>query len=420
MPKINVYLPDELAEAVKEAGVPVSAICQRALEQAVRRVTAIRASVPADLDPDRPSGALSHLTARTRTVLKRAADLAAAGRAPAVGTEHLLAAMLDEGTNLALHVLRAMDIDPAHARPHLPPAPTPEGASRLPGVPPPEGAARAAAAPGTEGAHGLPGAPEGADRRPGGTDPEGAGALASGGSAAEGVGLRASGGPAARSADAPSPEGAAPEGAASAERAGPRAAGVPAAEGVGLRASEGPAAGGAAPRSADAPSPEGAAPEGVAPEGAASEGAASGVASSGEQGGGRFSGAAANALEFAVNEAASLGHNYIGCEHLLLGLVNEPDGTAGQVLRGLGAEPRLTRRAVVAALAGYVHLRAQAQQAPTASAPAAGGPVAGAPAGGTQDPAQMLAAVMRDQLQPVIRRLERLEERAGLTPDASP
>ncbi|WP_219518979.1 Clp protease N-terminal domain-containing protein [Nonomuraea ceibae] len=149
------------------------------------------------------------------------------------------------------------------------------------------------------------------------------------------------------------------------------------------------------------------------------------MASSGEQGGGRFSGAAANALEFAVNEAASLGHNYIGCEHLLLGLVNEPDGTAGQVLRGLGAEPRLTRRAVVAALAGYVHLRAQAQQAPTANAPAAGGPaagapVAGAPAGGAQDPAQMLAAVMRDQLQPVIRRLERLEERAGLTPDASP
>uniref|UniRef100_UPI00066E18E6 Clp protease N-terminal domain-containing protein n=1 Tax=Nonomuraea sp. SBT364 TaxID=1580530 RepID=UPI00066E18E6 len=115
MPKINVYLPDELAEAVKEAGVPVSAICQRALEQAVRRVTAIRASVPADLDPDRPTGALSHLTARTRAVLKLAADRAAAGGAPAVGTEHLLTAMLDEGTNLALHVLRAMDIDPADA-----------------------------------------------------------------------------------------------------------------------------------------------------------------------------------------------------------------------------------------------------------------------------------------------------------------
>ena len=36
MPKINVYLPDELADAVREAGLPVSPICQRALEQAVR------------------------------------------------------------------------------------------------------------------------------------------------------------------------------------------------------------------------------------------------------------------------------------------------------------------------------------------------------------------------------------------------
>ncbi|MDX6415722.1 MAG: hypothetical protein QOG28_342, partial [Trebonia sp.] len=38
MPKINVYLPDDLAEAVKEAGLPVSAICQATLEQAVRRL----------------------------------------------------------------------------------------------------------------------------------------------------------------------------------------------------------------------------------------------------------------------------------------------------------------------------------------------------------------------------------------------
>ena len=36
MPKINVYLPDDLAEAVRSSGVPVSTICQRALEAAVR------------------------------------------------------------------------------------------------------------------------------------------------------------------------------------------------------------------------------------------------------------------------------------------------------------------------------------------------------------------------------------------------
>ena len=49
MPKINVYLPDDLAEAVK-AGVPVSAICQATLEQAVRRLTTIRQLVASDLD----------------------------------------------------------------------------------------------------------------------------------------------------------------------------------------------------------------------------------------------------------------------------------------------------------------------------------------------------------------------------------
>jgi hypothetical protein len=58
------------------------------------------------------------------------------------------------------------------------------------------------------------------------------------------------------------------------------------------------------------------------------------------------------------DDEISLGHDYVGCEHLLIGLVAEPDGTAGQVLRTLGAEPRLTRHAVAAAPAGYVHLRA--------------------------------------------------------------
>jgi len=82
-----------------------------------------------------------------------------------------------------------------------------------------------------------------------------------------------------------------------------------------------------------------------------------------------------------------MGHNYIGCEHLLLGLIAEPDGTAGQVLRALGAEHRLTRRAVTAALAGYVHLRAQTQgesQGPHRRAGAAA--VSRDPAGAGADP----------------------------------
>jgi ATP-dependent Clp protease ATP-binding subunit ClpC len=105
-------------------------------------------------------------------------------------------------------------------------------------------------------------------------------------------------------------------------------------------------------------------------------------------------------VELTVTEAIALGHNYVGCEHLLLGLISEPDGTAGQVLRSLGAELRSTRRAVVAALAGYVHLRAQA---------AGGSPAVPA------DATKAVAAAVRQELQPVIGRIERLEQHVGLT-----
>ncbi|RZQ59595.1 Clp protease N-terminal domain-containing protein [Amycolatopsis suaedae] len=224
MPKINVYLPDELAESVRETGVPVSAICQRALEQSVRRVTAIRAATFGELGED-PTASLTHFTERTRTVLRTAIERARSE----IGTEHLLAALLDEGTNLALHVLRAVEIEPDLVARKL--------------------------------------------------EPE-----------------------------------------------------------------------------------------------------------MGDDGPRRFDQHAAAALELAVTEALSLGHNYVGCEHLLLGLLAEPDGRAGMVLRALGADLRSVRRAVVAALSGYVHLRAQ-----------------------QADP---IAAVVREELKPIIERIERLEQQA--------
>ncbi|WP_031159610.1 Clp protease N-terminal domain-containing protein [Streptosporangium roseum] len=249
MPKINVYLPDELAEAVKEAGVPVSAICQRALEQAVRRVTAIRETALSAPDLDDPTARFTHFTDRTRTAVKLAVEQARAEGAAEVGTEHLLSGMLAEGGNLALRILRAMEIDPEQVR---------------------------------------------------------------------------------RELDRPAP-------------------------------AEPPAGPGDSPL--------------------------------------RFGGSAAGALELAVTDATGMGHNYIGCEHLLLGLIGEPDGAAGQLLRGLGAEPRLTRRTVTAALAGYVHLRAQGQTDTAAAAPVT--------------PAAALSTAIRQELQPILQRLERLEERLG-------
>jgi ATP-dependent Clp protease ATP-binding subunit ClpC len=77
-----------------------------------------------------------------------------------------------------------------------------------------------------------------------------------------------------------------------------------------------------------------------------------------------FTPLAKRALELTITEAQCLGHNYVGCEHLLLGLLSTEDGLASQILQRMGLELRTTRRAVVTALGGSVHAR---QQPPTAS-----------------------------------------------------
>lgn len=233
MPKINVYLPDDLAEAVKESGVPVSAICQRALEQSVKRLNAIRAASLGDLSGTDLTVGLTNFTQRARDVIMLAITRARERGAAEIGTQDFLHGLVTEGSNLALHVLRSIEVDPAIVLTEV-----------------------------------IRSAPEPGD-----------------GKAV------------------------------------------------------------------------------------------------------RMSTTAAGALELAVTEALSLGHNYVGCEHLLLGLVAEPAGTGGQVLRGLGVEARAARHAVGAALAGYVHLRANQATQP--------------------DP---VAAV----LEPVLRRLDALEKKVGL------
>ncbi len=68
-----------------------------------------------------------------------------------------------------------------------------------------------------------------------------------------------------------------------------------------------------------------------------------------------FAPLAKRALEASVREALGCGHNYVGCEHLLLGLLATEDGIASQVLRRMGLELRTTRRAVTTAVAGVAH-----------------------------------------------------------------
>lgn len=60
-----------------------------------------------------------------------------------------------------------------------------------------------------------------------------------------------------------------------------------------------------------------------------------------------FTPRAKKALELAAEEARSLGHNYIGTEHLLLGLIREGEGIASQVLLNLGLDLNTVRNEVM-------------------------------------------------------------------------
>jgi ATP-dependent Clp protease ATP-binding subunit ClpA len=286
MPKVNIYLPDDLAAAVKDTGVPLSAVCQRALEQAIRRVTQIReifAAEPHAIGVTDPPAV--NFTARAMRMLQTARATAQAGGLAAAGTAHLLSAIADDGDSLAVRVLSALEVTPKQIRSEL-------------------------------------------DRR--------------------------------EHADEET------------RRSTP---------------------GRAAPRPADGE----AAATADGETAATADGEAAAATSPG------LDAQVATVLELAAIESSSLGNSYLGTEHLLLGLIGEPDGVAGSVLRSLGADLRVTRRMVAAALAGWA-ARSEWQR----HRPADVG--SGAPA--SQDaPAGELAAAIRTELMPVVARIERLEAR---------
>ncbi len=65
-----------------------------------------------------------------------------------------------------------------------------------------------------------------------------------------------------------------------------------------------------------------------------------------------FTPRAKKVLELSLREALQLGHNYIGTEHILLGLIREGDGVAAQVLEKLGADLPKVRQTVIQLLSG--------------------------------------------------------------------
>jgi hypothetical protein len=108
-----------------------------------------------------------------------------------------------------------------------------------------------------------------------------------------------------------------------------------------------------------------------------------------------FTPRAKKVLELSLREALQLGHNYIGTEHILLGLIREGEGVAARVLVGLGAGLDVVRQQVVQLLANAGAAQAEqvaagpgriGQQAVTAM-------VAGGPGSYREEPAELVRVV---------------------------
>jgi ATP-dependent Clp protease ATP-binding subunit ClpA len=112
-----------------------------------------------------------------------------------------------------------------------------------------------------------------------------------------------------------------------------------------------------------------------------------------------FTPRAKKVLELTRREADQLGHNYIGTEHILLGLIREGDGVAAQVLVTLGADLNRVRRQVIQLLHGH---------------PAEGHVSARSAALNLR-----VSPVVQTRLQAVEQRLAAIEQRVGTGPDTS-
>src|SRR5437899_758742 len=76
-----------------------------------------------------------------------------------------------------------------------------------------------------------------------------------------------------------------------------------------------------------------------------------------------FTPRAKKVLELSLRESLELGHNYIGTEHILLGLIREGDSVAAEVLEKLGADLKQVRQTVVLLLSGPKGLEQELEEA---------------------------------------------------------
>jgi Clp amino terminal domain, pathogenicity island component/UvrB/uvrC motif len=122
-----------------------------------------------------------------------------------------------------------------------------------------------------------------------------------------------------------------------------------------------------------------------------------------------FTPRAKRVLELSLREALQLGHNYIGTEHILLGLIREGEGVAARVLVELGASLNVTRQRVIGLLHGATGVQiARAERAVRTE---------GRPVPGRRE--RTLVAGFRVRLTEIESRLAAIEERVGFGPDVS-
>ncbi|WP_047688704.1 ATP-dependent Clp protease ATP-binding subunit [Kocuria sp. ZOR0020] len=123
-----------------------------------------------------------------------------------------------------------------------------------------------------------------------------------------------------------------------------------------------------------------------------------------------FTPRAKKVLELSLREALQLGHNYIGTEHILLGIIRAGEGVAAQVLTKLGTDPQKVRSTVLDLISGYQGGGSGEEKETAGTGGRSSGE--GTPAGSAvldQFGRNLTAAARESQLDPVIGRAREME-----------
>ena len=122
-----------------------------------------------------------------------------------------------------------------------------------------------------------------------------------------------------------------------------------------------------------------------------------------------FTPRAKRVFELSLREALQLGHNYIGTEHLLLGLLKEGEGVAAQVLTKQGADLARVRQTVIQMLSGYQRGDDEGRESVGAGVGGSGGPERSNSAILEQFGRNLTQAARENKLDPVIGRRVEME-----------